>query len=491
MTADETGTAPGWESEIVVGLVGPVGTDLETVERDLSERLVALGYVCESIRISELLKALSPGSPLPTSPEHHRLDAFMTAGNSLRQRLGRGDALALLAANKIHESRSPGAEPQPRRAHILRSLKHPDEVSTLRTIYGPGFFLVGVWAGRIERKAYLIDVKNIPESDADALIRRDDAERNAADTGDEELGQRTRDTFRLADVFVKQRERNELTRFVDLVFGDPFHTPTADEHGMYLAYASSLRSGDLSRQVGAVVLSAGGDVIATGANDAPKFGGGLYWPGAGDERDVVRGRDANELKRDEILKDLDGKLTPHMKSGTPPIRELIRGSALFDLTEFGRAVHAEMEALLSCSRNGISPRGGTLLTTTFPCHNCTKHLVAAGILRVVFIEPYPKSLAKDLHDDAIQVIGESEGAATSTGEEQRHVRFEQFSGVGPRRFFDLFSMSLSSGPVLIRKHEGVRSDWHPRVRVPMLPTSYIEREKAAAQSILSLVEVKT
>jgi superfamily II DNA or RNA helicase len=44
--------------------------------------------------------------------------------------------------------------------------------------------------------------------------------------------------------------------------------------------------------------------------------------------------------------------------------------------------------------------------------------------------------------------------------------------------------------VVKMKNAGKRSEWLPRVRAPMLPTSYLERENAAAQSILSLVEVK-
>lgn len=42
-------------------------------------------------------------------------------------------------------------------------------------------------------------------------------------------------------------------------------------------YLSSLRSADLSRQVGAVI-SKDRNIISTGANDIPKFGGGQYWP---------------------------------------------------------------------------------------------------------------------------------------------------------------------------------------------------------------------
>ena len=39
---------------------------------------------------------------------------------------------------------------------------------------------------------------------------------------------------------------------------------------MFLAFTSSFRSGDLSRQVGAVVSSKEGEIIATGCNDVPK-----------------------------------------------------------------------------------------------------------------------------------------------------------------------------------------------------------------------------
>ena len=107
-------------------------------------------------------------------------------------------------------------------------------------------------------------------------------------------------------------------------------------------------------------------------------------------------------------------------------------------------MHAEMEAILSCSRNGLSTVGTTLYCTTFPCHNCAKHIVAAGVDRVVYIEPYPKSKALSFHDDSI-----------TTSEEEMWdglVLFDAFVGIGPRRFFDLFSMQLGSSYPLIRKN---------------------------------------
>ncbi len=156
-------------------------------------------------------------------------------------------------------------------------------------------------------------------------------------------------------------------------------------------------------------------------------------------------------------------------------RELFAGSALMDIMEFGRAVHAEMEALLSAARSGTSPVDGTLYTTTFPCHNCAKHIVAAGIRRVVYVEPFPKSKAIDLYGDSITLT-----------DSKNKVKFEPFSGIGPRRFFDLFSMGLSSGSKIERKHggEAVKFDRSSaQMRVPMLPTSYIEREKVAVSGL--------
>jgi deoxycytidylate deaminase len=83
----------------------------------------------------------------------------------------------------------------------------------------------------------------------ETIIQRDQDEKL-------DYGQRTRDTFYLADVFVEltqERYKKQLERFLELVFGHPFKTPTREEHAMFMAYASAARSASLSRQVGAAV----------------------------------------------------------------------------------------------------------------------------------------------------------------------------------------------------------------------------------------------
>jgi deoxycytidylate deaminase len=278
---------------------------------------------------------------------------------------------------------------------------------------------------------------------------------------------------------VQSGDEKQLDRFLDIVFGHPFSTPTPDEQAMFLAYGASMRSGQLARQVGAVIVSAIGEIIGTGTNDVPRFGGGLYWPGEGDQRDHVLGHDANDHEISEIVSEIYGiVLKAAAMVDAERLRQLLAKSRVGDLTEFGRPVHAEMEALLACARSGVSPKGGTLYSTTFPCHNCAKHIVAAGIERVVYVEPYPKSHALALHPDSI---------ALDDPEARDRVKFVPFEGVGARRYIDLFSMRLSAGIQMIRKQaDGTTVPWTragARPRVRMAPYSYLDRELIATTEV--------
>jgi len=245
---------------------------------------------------------------------------------------------------------------------------------------------------------------------------------------------------------------------------------------MFLAYASSLRSGQLGRQVGAAITSKSGDVIAVGCNDVPKPGGGLYWPGPEDRRDHILEIDSNDEQIEKIVSSLVESIGDHVdQTRIEQLRKEFR--ARLEITEYGRAVHAEMDVLLTCARSGVSPVGGILYVTTFPCHNCTRHILAAGIQRVYYIEPYPKSRAAELHEDAIVV--EEKSLRQHRGPRWK-LPYTHFVGIGPRRYFDLFSLNLSSGFELQRKAGGRTlslDDSKSWPRVPMSPISYLQRER--------------
>jgi cytidine deaminase len=158
--------------------------------------------------------------------------------------------------------------------------------------------------------------------------------------------------------------------------------------------------------------------------------------------------------------------------------EASRFLAVFDdtrlasLIEFGRAVHAEMAALTDAALRGVGVQGCTLYTTTFPCHLCARHVVAAGIERLVYIHPYPKSLAAQLFEDSI---------AVDQAHPPGHVlRFEPFVGIAPERFVDLFTAG--------KRKEGGRAVQFVRLEAtpkfidrPFAHRAYLLREQIAAQ----------
>jgi deoxycytidylate deaminase len=490
-------------AELVFGLIAPIGADLERLESDLIDQLGLYGYGTNSIRLSALLRKVQDlGVELKETPELDRVNSYMNAGNALREKLKAEEVLALWAIAHIKRKRPVGEATALRRtAHILRSIKHPDEARALRAVYGPGFYLIGLSASTAQKVKYLKQ-KGLTDSEAHKLIDRDAGEEN-------DYGQKTREAFELADVFIRQepeprKTTAQLERFLRLVFGAVDETPTPEEHAMFLAYASSLRSADLSRQVGAVVWKDQVGVVGTGCNDVPASGGGLYWPGMGDQRDHALGHDANERHKRAIAEEVAQRVAAALKlkpEEIPVVKEACEATRLLDITEFGRAVHAEMDALISCGRAGVETTGTTLFSTTFPCHNCAKHIVAYGVKRVVYIEPYEKSQALDLHDDAIAVEDCGDGARADREDEgdrpARKVVFEPFMGVGPRRYFDLFSMRLSNGYRMKRKQkpDGIKAKWKigsdAIVRVPMSPTSYLEREAQLTQLVMTLLEEKT
>lgn len=53
-----------------------------------------------------------------------------------------------------------------------------------------------------------------------------------------------------------------------------------------------------------------------------------------------------------------------------------------------RTVHAEMNAIVQCARNGHAMHGATVYVTHYPCLNCMKALAQAGVKRIVYRNNY-------------------------------------------------------------------------------------------------------
>ncbi|MBN9653748.1 ComE operon protein 2 [Halobacillus sp. GSS1] len=53
-----------------------------------------------------------------------------------------------------------------------------------------------------------------------------------------------------------------------------------------------------------------------------------------------------------------------------------------------RTIHAEMNALLQCSKFGVATEGAEIYVTHFPCLHCTKAIIQAGVKAVYYSEDY-------------------------------------------------------------------------------------------------------
>ena len=115
------------------------------------------------------------------------------------------------------------------------------------------------------------------------------------------------------------------------------------------------RSGCLKRHVGAVLVK-DNRIIATGYNSAPSGIQECY-------------------QRGECLR---------------------QGSRQGENLETCYAIHAEQNALMQCSKLGISCDGATLYCTTKPCNFCMRLLINAGVKIIIYIEDYNDDLTDKL-----------------------------------------------------------------------------------------------
>jgi deoxycytidylate deaminase len=227
----------------------------------------------------------------------------------------------------------------------------------------------------------------------------------------EKHGQRVSDAFHMADFFVdntiaQYREdgsangdwdiNEKLSRLIKIITHAEVTRPTMAETAMHQAHGASLRSACLSRQVGAALVDGQGNVIATGTNEVPRAGGGVYGESfelsTEDHRCAYRSTGrfcSNTREQNRIIDEIFEEL-PELAQMDPIAKHTrklqLRRSRVGELIEFSRAVHAEMDALFSAARKGVSTVGTRLFVTTFPCHSCARGIVTAGVDEDQYIE---------------------------------------------------------------------------------------------------------
>ncbi len=146
--------------------------------------------------------------------------------------------------------------------------------------------------------------------------------------------------------------------------GEALKRPGWDEYFMQVAEVVSRRSTCIRRNVGAVLVK-DKRILATGYNGAPS---GL----------------------------------PHCTE-VGCLRDQL-GVPSGERTEICRGLHAEQNALIQAAKYGIPVEGSTIYCTLEPCSLCAKMLINAGIVRVVYKEPYVDELSRKLFKESKMIV---------------------------------------------------------------------------------------
>ncbi|HHY11346.1 MAG TPA: cytidine deaminase [Firmicutes bacterium] len=140
--------------------------------------------------------------------------------------------------------------------------------------------------------------------------------------------------------------------------------PGWDEYFMQVAEVVSRRSTCVRRNIGAVIVK-DKRILATGYNGAPSG----------------------------LLHCIDvGCLRAQLAIPSGERHEICRG------------LHAEQNAIIQAAKYGIPVQGSTMYSTTEPCSLCAKMLINAGITRVVYEDPYPDNLSRQLMKEAGMIV---------------------------------------------------------------------------------------
>lgn len=481
--------------ELIIGLVGAVGAGVSTTASILSEIFSEdFGYDVEIIKASDIIRSNRSKSDNESisSDASQRITDLQRIGSSLRKNYGENYIAAKCIEHIAIKRKAQGGfsdstlvpQPKPlRRLTIIDSLKHPDESQIFKETYGKVYWQFTVFAPENVRERRLKSM-GVERSQISGIFTTDEDDPS-------DHGQKVSDTAFKSDFFIRNDHENDIplknsiNRFLEILFMISVSTPTKDEAGMYAAVSAASKSACLSRQVGASIYSDKSELISVGWNDVPKANGGLYT--VEDEVSDHRcfkwsGKIChNDNKKEKLYLDIFQKLknSDALKEGTTKefVKSILKKTPIKGLIEYSRSIHAEMEAIVSAGRSGkVGMVGGVLYTTTFPCHNCARHIVAAGIKTVYYIEPYSKSLALELHSDAIEV----------TDSDSKKVTFLQYEGVGPASMMKLFQHGQE------RKESGAVRNLDKKKSSPILSPSvdgFTTHEKRVIEQV-NLLERK-
>lgn len=455
-TQNESSTLEKFENtlteELIIGVCSPIGSLKENVLDKLKHRLeTEYSYEVNIIKLSEFIEDFtlqldqdSLGEEKNSSSIYTQYYSKIYKGNAIRKKYGNGrlaeEAIQKINIDRVDDAQTEGkSKPTPedfksrRVCYIIDSIKTKEELLLFRKIYSENFYLISIFSSLEERKNNLKG-KGFEEKDIVDIIEKDDKQ-------DNKNGQNVRDVFVEGDLFMRVSKGNipkleaKISRFLHLIFETAIITPTIEETAMYNAKAAAGNSACLSRQVGACIIDKDNNFLSIGWNDVPKYGGNLYTTNDDtDHRCFNHGYCSNDKHKSGLVDTIVELLSSEIDVNEEDLKSKIKkNTKVKDLIEFSRSVHAEMHAIIQGAlTTGDKLLGSRLFCTTYPCHNCARHIVATGIKEIYYIEPYVKSLCLTLHEDSM----------TEREDSDNKVRILTFDGISPNKYLLFFTRNI-------------------------------------------------
>jgi len=339
---------------------------------------------------------------------------------------------------------------------VIESFRNPFEVDFFRRRYYE-FYLFSIFAKfDTRRKRYplieekelknldYIDQKKIVDDEFKTFIENIKKVLNKEDSEIKIALPDTKSCVDMSDIAINNNDNikifyEKILKYFLLILNPGAFIPDKDEVYMNAAYLFSLMSTCISRKVGAIIVNKKGYVIGVGCNDVgPNQIGCIYRfvKDFKENEDFIKnyGEDFSNFILEKIgyyseeqvelidrpfcFSDIFSEFKySENKNKSKDIKQKIKDF------RFIRSLHAEENAILQTAETGgFSLEGSTIYITTFPCELCAKKIARVGITRIVYVEPYPKSLAEELffNDNREKII------------------IEQFEGVKPHSFFKLY-----------------------------------------------------
>ena len=431
-------------SKVILGFTGPIGSGCTYISEMIPEvtKKIYKYYRLSSV-IRDMLKDEGYNDP--------SIEQLQNKGNELRKANGNGFLIRALL-HKIDEEWT--AEYY---GIVIDGIKNEDEVNVLRQ--WPNFLLFSVQAERELRCSRLTKDGKMTKGAFWEADRRDEREEFAFGQQVKRCNYLS-DVIIMNDKEIAAASKSERMDFVQGIYEkyirlvenlrdgmvSPEVSPDISELCMTIAYALSKSSSCLKRKVGALIVDvdqvANGteysgtkhlempNIVSCGYNEVPL---GSYKCVFHPEyqmccRDYLQEQYAGKLKHcpncGQKIELSDVCSNPACKKEYTRFIKTCRGcgkevesryecpkckTSVFDtyipgsrespgkLLDMCRALHAEEITLLNLGKHSRKSSDNLILyITTQPCNLCSNKIVAAGIKKVVFDEPYPMREALDI-----------------------------------------------------------------------------------------------